>query len=154
MAEQGIKIVEKDGVFHLSGVLNEYADFSQLLGKSQPLRLNLKGLQRLNSIGIRNLLKFLSDFGDRELIYEECPSEFIDQINMIPALMGVKKNCKIKSLFVPLECSACDHEDEVLSEVSALNLAPGATPTPTHTCSKCGGKMSILTDSFFIFLMR
>jgi hypothetical protein len=154
MAEQGIKIVEKDGAFHLSGVLNEYADFSSLLGQREPLRLNMKAVSRLNSIGIRNLLKFLSDWGPRAFTYEECPSEFIDQVNMIPALLGSKNNGKIESLFVPYECPACDHEDEVLSKVSDFAHVPAGGEGPSRTCAKCGGKMTILTDSFFIFLMR
>ena len=154
MAEQGMKIAEKDGVFHLSGVLNEYADFSQLLGQREPLRLNLKGLTRLNSIGIRNLLKFITDFSPCAFVYEECPSEFIDQVNMIPALLGVKNNGKIKSLFVPFECPTCDHEDEVLSEVSEYTALKSGGSGPAHTCSKCGGKMNVLMDSFFIFMTR
>ncbi len=63
MADLGIKIVEKDGVFHLAGILNEYADFSPLLPKPAPLRLNMKDVSRLNSIGVRNLLKFLAEWG-------------------------------------------------------------------------------------------
>ena len=59
MAEQGIKIVSKDGVFFLSGVLDEYANFAALVGATEPLRLNLKAISRFNSIGIRCLLKFL-----------------------------------------------------------------------------------------------
>lgn len=154
MAELGIKIVEKDGVFHLSGVLNEYADFSALLGQREPLRLNMKDVSRLNSIGIRNLLKFLSDWGPRAFAYEQCPSEFIDQVNMIPALLGSKNHGKIDSLYVPYECPDCDNEDEVLAKVTDFAGIHSGSQPPTRTCGKCGGKMSILTDSFFIFLMR
>lgn len=155
MAEQGIKIVEKDGVFHLSGVLNEYADFSPLLAKPEPLKINLRQLSRLNSIGIRNLLKFLSDWGPKAFVFDQCPSEFVDQINMIPALLGTKNHGKVDTLFVPYECPNCDHEEEILAKAEDYRAAAKAGgELPTRTCSKCGNQMTVLMDSFFVFLAR
>lgn len=154
MVDQGMQIVEKDGVFHLSGVLNEYADFSPLLGRSAPLRLNLRGLSRLNSIGIRNLLKFLADWGASEFVYEECPSEFVDQVNMIPALLGTKRNGKIKSFFVPFECPKCDFDEEVLTEAPEIIKVRTQGGHVERNCPKCSGAMTIFSDSFFVFLMR
>ena len=98
MAGQGIKIVSKDGVFFLSGVLDEYADLTALAEAAEPLRLNFKGISRFNSIGIRGLLKFLFAWGAKGLIYEECPSEFVDQANMIPALLEIL-NISIEDLY-------------------------------------------------------
>lgn len=154
MAEQGMQIVEKDGVVHLSGVLNEYADLSSLLGHQTPLRLNLRGLTRLNSIGIRNFLKFLADWGSAAIVYEECPSEFVDQVNMIPALMGSKNNAKIESFFVPFECLKCDFDDDILSQTSEIIDIRSAGGALEQSCPKCNGKMSVFSESFFAFLMR
>ncbi len=152
MAEQDIKIVERDGVFYLSGVMNEYADFSPLLPQAAPLRLNMKQVTRLNSIGIRNLLKFLADWGPKPFSYEECPSEFVDQLNMIPALLGVKNHGKVVSLFVPYECLNCDHEEEVLGDLTAYEPSlKNGTPPPAQSCPKCKADMVVLTDSFFVF---
>src|SRR4051794_8250490 len=116
MGDTGFSIVEKDGVCFLDGVLNEYADFGKLAKKAEPLRLNIRKVSRLNSIGIRNLLKFLSEWGPKAFTYEDCPSEFIDQINMIPALLGTQRQCKVVSMFVPYECNSCDHEEEILGK--------------------------------------
>ncbi len=154
MADQGIKIVEKDGVFHLSGILNEYADFSPLLPKSPPLRLNMKDVSRLNSIGVRNLLKFLADWGTKPFSYDQCPSEFIDQINMIPALLGTKSHGEIMSLFVPYECLSCDHEEEALCPLADFKGISQGGEAPKRQCPKCGSASTVLTDSFFVFLTR
>ncbi len=154
MAEQGIKIVEKGGVFHLSGVLNEYADFSPLLTQTAPLQLNMREVSRLNSIGVRNLLKFLADWGAKPFSYDQCPSEFIDQINMIPALLGPKSQGVVKSLFAPYECNSCDFEDEVLSPTSTFAAIATGGESPRRTCPKCSGSMTVLTESFFVFLTR
>lgn len=154
MAETGMKIVEKDGVFHLSGILNEYADFSPLLAKPAPLRLNLREVSRLNSIGVRNLLKFLADWGAKPFLYEQCPSEFIDQINMIPALLGTKGHGEIVSLFVPYACTACDFEEEVLGSLNDFRAVAQGGDAPQRACGKCGAATTVLTDSFFVFLSR
>ena len=154
MAEQGIKIVSKDGVFFLSGVLDEYANFAPLVGATEPLRLNLKAISRFNSIGIRCLLKFLYDWGPKSLIYDECPSEFVDQANMIPALLGAQKQGVISSLFVPYECRDCDHDEEFLGQTTDLQKTLASGQSLTKPCSRCGGTMAVQSDSFFLFLSR
>ncbi len=154
MAEQGIKIVEKEGVFFLSGVLNEYANFSSLLSRQPPLKLNMRQVSRLNSIGIRNLLKFLSDWGPKAFEYQETPSEFVDQVNMIPALLGPNNHGLIKTLFVPYECTKCDNEQEVLCKIEEFDTVKDGNEPPVRKCSKCSGEMAVLTDSFFVFLQR
>lgn len=152
--EQGIKITEKDGAFHLSGVLNEYADLSPLLKRPEPLRINLEQVSRLNSIGIRNLLKFLADWGAKAFQYENVPSEFIDQINMIPALLGTKHHGKVATLYVPYECTDCDFEEEVLSKCDDYAAVAKGGDAPKRKCPKCGSSTGVLTDSFFVFLQR
>lgn len=154
MADRGIKIVSKDGVFFLSGVLDEFADLSALVEASEPLRMNLKGVSRFNSIGIRGLLKFLFAWGGKGLIYEECPSEFVDQANMIPALLGTKKQGVILSLFVPYECTSCDFDEELLSRTDELQKTLAAGGALTKSCPSCGGKMEVPAESFFHFLKR
>ena len=154
MAEAGIKIVERGGVYHLSGVLNEYADLSPLLKAAEPLRLNMSQVSRLNSIGIRNFLKFLADWGPKGFVYEQAPSEFIDQINMIPALLGLKHHGTVKSLFVPYECAKCEHEEDVLSDLADYTAVKTGGEPPKRKCPKCGHEMTVLTDSFFVFMTR
>jgi hypothetical protein len=155
MAEQGITIREQDGKFFISGIINEYAEFDSLLGKNAPLHLNIKDVSRLNSIGIRNMLKFLNGWGEKGLVYHECPSEFVDQVNMIPALLGTKGHGRIESLHVPYECDECDHEEEKLCDVKDIEvvLKKDGEP-PTAECPKCQSEMYVLSDSFFVFLQR
>jgi len=81
----GLTITEKGGFVFLDGVFDEYADFSSLKAICEPIRFNLRAVRRINSIGMRNLLSFLIEWGDRALEYHECPTDFIEQINMIPA---------------------------------------------------------------------
>jgi predicted RNA-binding Zn-ribbon protein involved in translation (DUF1610 family) len=154
MADEGFKIIQQNGAHHLCGVLNETANLSSLLKASEPLRLDMQEVSRLNSIGVRNLLKFLSGWGGKAFSYERCPGEFIDQVNMIPALLGTKRQGTIKSLYVPYECPKCEHEEEVLGDLAAYvpGIATGAFPQ--HKCPNCGDMMTVVTDSFFVFATR
>ena len=148
----GIHITERDGVFHLSGELNEYADLSSLLTKTPPLRLNLKEVTRINSIGIRNLLKFLTGWGDRAFIYEHCSSEFIDQVNMITSLLGPHKQGKIASFYVPYECPNCEFEKDIFSEAAPYKQALASGVWPKQQCPDCHSTLDVMSDSFVSFL--
>lgn len=155
MSDKSIKITTRDGVCHLSGILNEYADLSSLTKQPTPLTLNLREVSRLNSIGIRNLLKFLHEFGDKPLTYVECPSEFVDQINMIPGLLGVKRQGVVASLFVPYECTSCGHEEDLLADTEPYRQAlKSSQPMPQRSCPRCKSPMAVINDSFFVFLNK
>jgi hypothetical protein len=146
-------IKQQDGRYHLLGVLNEYADLSPLLAAQEPLRLHMGGLSKLNSIGILNFLRFLSDWGPRPIHYESATSEFIDQLNMIPSLKGVNNHAVIESFFVPWQCLECDHEDAVLMNADQVVPQVEAGNDPERKCPKCSSDMSLLVDSYFEFLV-
>ena len=150
----GIQIEQQGSVFFVKGVLDEYADLTPLLAQKEPLRLDLRGLTRLNSIGVRNMLKFLAAWGEKTLVYEHCTSEFVDQISMIPALLGVKKQAIVASFYVPYECNKCDHEEDVFGEFQTYAIAHKDGNWPTKSCSKCGAPMQVVSDTFFAFFQK
>ena len=155
MGTQGIRIEERDGVVYLTGVLDEYADLTELETAKEPLLLNMAGVSRLNSIGIRNLLRFLNAWGDKPFKYIECTSEFVDQLNMIPGLLGKKGHGLVQSLKVPYDCPKCEHEQEFLCDIREIKEEDGVPVPPAQTCPNCGKPdMQVLNDSFFIFLDR
>lgn len=153
MSENEILIEEKDGVFFLSGVIGENADFTELMSADTPLRLNLKGIEGVNSVGIRNLLKFLNYWGERPLIYQECPSDFIDQINMIPAILGAETQAEVESFVIPYACDECGHEAESPGTTEEVkNEMESSGSEPTQTCPECNSEMYVIFDSFFHFI--
>ncbi len=154
--KRGVTLELADGVYHLSGILDEYADFSALIPVSEPLKLNLKGIKQLNSIGIRNMLEFLKKTGSMRIEYYECPSEYVDQINMIPALLGFgEQKGEVKSLFIPFECQKCDHAEDTLKLIDEVMAELGSDGTSIAAkCPKCGGEMIVYNDFYFSFLSR
>lgn len=152
MALGQFSITEKDGAFCLAGVMDEFAEFEPLKMASEPLRLHLGGLTKLNSIGIRNFLRFLADWGPREIYYEHATSEFIDQVNMIPSMRGVANQAKILSFNVPWQCLSCDYEDEVFMKADDVAPLIEDGNEPDRKCPKCNADMVLLVDSYFDFL--
>ena len=69
-------------------------------------------------MGLRNLLRFLANWGSRSLTYRRVPADLVEQINMIPALLGEQGQGVIESCYVPYECRSCGHESEHLRELS------------------------------------
>ena len=156
MADQGITIEVRAEVVYLSGYMNENADLSSLLNRMDPLILNLKNVLRFNSTGIRNLLKFLNKWGSRPLIYQDCPCDFIDQVNMIPALLGQPEGTyKIQSLFMPYECRTCGYESEDLEQFDTVVKIVGSDRQITKKpCPKCASPLHLISEAYLFFLDR
>jgi hypothetical protein len=109
-----MKISRRGSVVFLEGVVDENADFSPLLSESPPLQLNLSGISRINSIGVRSWMKFISLWGDKPMEYLECPTIITDQISITPVLMGLKKPVvKIMSGFISYVCSKCNQQEDL-----------------------------------------
>jgi|GEM_PF-1561262 len=148
-----LRVTEQGGVFYLQGVLNENSELALLLSLQAPLILNFRHVERFNSVGIRNLLRFLQQWGQKPLVYFDCPSELINQISMIPSLLGLPKPvAKVETLFVPYECTSCDHEAEILAPLSEFAAVADGENAPAKPCPKCGKSMEVASDTFFAFL--
>ena len=148
-----LRVTEQNQIYYLQGVLNENSELSALLVYPAPLALNFRYVERFNSVGIRNLLRFLQQWGAKPLRYLDCPSELINQISMIPSLLGFPKPiAKVETLFVPYECTSCDHECEILAPLEDFApVATGEAPR-SNPCPKCGKMMEVASDTFFAFL--
>ena len=153
MVAKSLSIETKSGVHYLRGVLDENADLSGLELAAPPLRLDLGGLTRLNSIGVRNFLKFLQAWGEKPLSYEHCTSDFVDQMNMIPALLGSRRQAVVTEVAVPFQCESCDHETEAQMKVADCKRALNEGPL-TRPCDQCGKTMVVHNDSYFAFTTR
>ena len=103
-----------DRVF-LSGVINENSDFSSLVSETSPLRIDFSGVERINSIGVRNWMLFLTKWDDQKAIeYHQCSAPIVDQLGVIVSLKGVRKKvAEVKSIRILAECGTCNQEATV-----------------------------------------
>jgi hypothetical protein len=156
MLDQGITIEVQGDVVYLSGDMNENADLMPLLNCPEPLIINLSKVRRFNSTGIRNLLKFLQKWGSRQLSYQECPCDFIDQVNMIPSLLGQgSPGYSIVSLSMPYECRNCNYEDEIIENIETVKAVVGEDNQSTKKlCPQCASPLFLISEAYLVFLTR
>lgn len=147
-----LKWKKSGNTVHLSGQIDEYADLSSLLQEKDPLRINFKNVTRLNSVGVRNLLTFIRDWGDRPITYVECPDIVMDQLSMVKDLMGMgQRVAEVESFYAPYACDSCDHETEFL--ISVADLKSNELKLLPKKCPKCSAPMDPeLSTEFLQFL--
>ncbi|MBS1118284.1 MAG: hypothetical protein H6Q90_512 [Deltaproteobacteria bacterium] len=124
----------------LAGTVTEIADFTPLTKLRSPLRLDLIGIERINSLGVRSWIHFVRDceLAGLELSFERCSPVMIQQLSMISNFMGTRS--RVKSLFVPYLCPMCNAE-----QLSLLEVAPNGPlmVPPTIPCPKCRATMHL-----------
>jgi len=124
----------------LAGNISEAADLSSLAALRGPLMFDLSGIERINSLGVRNWVFFVDDCerAGIPMTFERCSPVMVQQIGMISSFMG--RTSRVRSLIVPYLCPSCNAEGTQLAElVSGKPLAI----TPTIPCPKCQTPMQI-----------
>lgn len=130
------------------GAITEAADFSAALAPG-PRRVvvDLSGVDRVNSFGVREWIRFLKALKDVGVGYalDGVSVPMVRQMNMIPQARG---GAEVRAIFAPYYCPACDDE-------RALRLAAGARSAPAHaSCPTCGAQMEFddVPEAYFAFL--
>lgn len=147
-----MKISRKGNVVFLEGLIDENADFSPLLSESAPLCIDLSGISRINSIGVRSWMKFITQWGDKPMEYHECPAIISDQLVVTPVLLGVKKrSVNVKSAHISFSCSKCGRQEDrriLSSQVLPVVLQDAIEPP----CVTCKSKLTMINpDQLEIF---
>ena len=120
-SEQDFKCTkhEQDGrtVLLLEGVINERTDLNQIFADvtGDQIIIDLKGITRINSCGVRDWVNALKPMADKATIhYTGCSRAIVDQMNMI---FNFLSSGKIVSFYAPYYCDECDQEFDMLIEV-------------------------------------
>lgn len=94
-------------VLRLQGHINEstnYRLFHECYG-SGPLLLQMPGLLTINSVGLREILLLVAE--SPAVIYQGCPPVFLDQINLVPRLLGPSFRLEhLQSVLLDFQCTA------------------------------------------------
>lgn len=152
-----IQLSQKDGadIVRYIGPINEEAEvhLAQLAPKlGKKCIINLSQVAYVNSCGVRSWINFMREVDkNRDIVFEECTSEIVMQINMIPSFQG---KAKVLSVFASYCCDKCSHRENVLFE-SGKNMPTSSDfELPEQKCKKCGSPMEMeeLEDEFFGFL--
>ncbi len=151
-------ILLKNGVYHLSGRMDEFSEFDSLKHSTSPLRINIGKIDSINSIGVRKLLAFALAWSPRKVEFFEATPEFIGNVNVIPQLVGKEPTGDaIRTFYVPYYCNSCKRTESELWDSTKVALDEhGDILVHERVCSKCGESMELDAEpsEYFIFLKR
>lgn len=140
----------------VSGDLDEFYPYEELFKAIKPdqdYTIDLGGVGRMNSCGVREWIRGLMGIRSR-IVYQNCPGFIVDQISLIPQLLP--PNVSVESFQAMFSCVDCDNEQVSNYEVGK-DYFPGddtVSPPENQVCKSCGGvaEFSHNHDTFFSFL--
>ncbi|MEQ8277188.1 MAG: hypothetical protein RMA76_30790 [Deltaproteobacteria bacterium] len=140
--------------YTVDGAITEDTDFSDYLGApGEVLRLDLSGVARINSCGVREWLNFVRavEASGGRVILERCSSAIVGQLNLIYNFTG--KHGEVCSVLAPYACDDCGHEEDRLIELEAG--ADVEALTGPSDCPSCNAQMEFadLPDYYLQFFV-
>jgi hypothetical protein len=144
----------EETVVTVAGDIDESTVIASDHGLGGRVVVDLGGITRINSCGVRQWLDFLGSLdGVEELVLRRCAVPFVTQLNTVAAMRGP---AAVQSIMAPFACRDCGAEtvEELPLEGAVLQDPEGAMPE--GTCSQCGGvtEFDDLPERYFAFLMR
>lgn len=141
-------------VVRLRGEINENADFSELAVMLKgDVDLDLEGISRINSCGVREWVNFVRDLKVSSLRFARCSPTVVLQLNTIYNFRG---RARVDSFLAPYVCEACHSDEYRLLRVEDHFPERGVRPmsAPAFRCGKCGGVMMFdeLPERYLSFL--
>jgi hypothetical protein len=140
-------------VISFVGIMREGVELETLVGPlSGKVRFNCKGIQRINSVGVKNWVRYFESLKKTSLniVFEHCSPAIVEQVNMISNFL---QGYPMVSVYVPFACTKCGSELVGHFEVEALKKLK--FEIPTLNCTKCGGvaEFDDIPEEYFNFLI-
>ncbi len=141
-------------IYKFDGDVDEHfrqADVPRIAKES--IVFELGDIRNFNSIGIREWIYLVRDFGDLgDLVFRQCSVTVIDQINMVPDSLG---NGRIESFYAPYYCDSpkCKREVNYLIDVEQFQVLLQGKVAPEFDCDRCHTTLEFdaLEESYFLF---
>jgi hypothetical protein len=140
----------------LEGFIDENASFENVIASlAFPLEIDLGGVYRINSVGVRTWIEFINSACSRgEVILVRCPEVLIHQFSMVTSTLGT---AIVRSVLAPYVCQKCGlSEPQEVTLPADRVVLPNEQFPPARQCTSCRGdsRFDDVTDTFFFFLMN
>ena len=137
----------------MQGNIDEDASFAPATVEGSGVVVDLSGVTAINSVGIREWIKWLGAAGDAKVQYHECPKIIVDQINMVQGFLPA--GGKVTSFFVPFYNEDSGTEKNVLFTYGKEYGDAGLTATP-QIKDDAGNEMEmdVVEAKYFKFLKK
>lgn len=141
----------------LTGVVNEYFDYGDLLFELAPgtssgptqVVLDCAGIARINSEGVSRWVRFVTVLArwGIELIYRRCSPAMVAQLNQVPESLGT---ARVESVLAPYRCKETAQEELRLIEL--IHVGDLARP-PRFEDERGTWELDELPTKYFAFAM-
>jgi anti-anti-sigma regulatory factor len=134
----------------LVGVLDENADLRPLAQLDGDVAIDLSGVKRISSTGVREWIDLMRALAGRcRVALVACSPASVTQLNLIANFRGA---AQVESFIAPYECLRCGEEREVLIE--ARTCGRKELTLPAMPCSSCGALMELaeIPERYLTFL--
>jgi hypothetical protein len=146
------KIDSETTTYILKGAIDERADFSIITPATQNVILDFDGITSINSYGVKKWVLLLNSLKDKNIIYENCPTVLVEQINVIKHLNA---GIKLLSFYLPFGCDSCDVEvDKLVTMEDVKEEGFMDSLDELYDCERCRSHLEFLDDEdiYFSFL--
>ena len=138
----------------VTGLIDErFAGFGRVVAGMKNVVLDVGAMTRMTSFGVRQWLNAMEDLRSISDLYVlNCPTFFVDQLNMVLNFGG---SAKVLTAVAPYVCPGCGVESGELVDVHARRGTLTREP-PEKLCSRCGTKLEFdeSPDSYFGFVAK
>ena len=137
------------GLWLLSGIIDENADLGFLEMLNGPSKLDMKGIRRINSYGVRAWIEAIRKVPASAIVdFVDCPSVVIDQMNMVAGFLG---RGRVVSFFAPMVCARCGVDRNELFQTEDYHRDGRL---PEVSCPRCTAPMQVddLEEHYLLFL--
>lgn len=133
----------------LAGSIDENADLESIFSKfTGATTLNLRGIERVNSMGVHRLVPLITAFtANHRLVIEELSYALVQNANFVANLFGT---ATVRSCVAPYYCSTC--KDNCSVTVTADEVAARGYEPPPKRCAHCSSALEFdELDGYFAF---
>lgn len=137
----------------LTGYVNEFAKLPEILNPAATMRIGLKGVTGLNSVGTRNWCDWLRTIKPPTvIILEECPMIFVKAFNQVQG--ALTPTTQVASFYVPYYSDDTGERKDVLFVSGQHFMTGGVKPPEVKDSAGKPMEMDVIAESYFAFLKR
>lgn len=138
----------------LDGVIdehNELASYTERIGSGEALFIDLGGVKRLNSVGVRDWVNWLRALKPKfaRIVLFDCPPPVMNEVNFVK---NFADGAYITTFSVPLFCARCNKEESRLLESAPLKANGRKLPSFACGQASCENVIDDDEESYLAFL--
>lgn len=152
------RIARGDGfvALRLEGVIDEHNGLAQMgvaLGAGETLLVDVGGVKRLNSVGVRDWVNWLRALRPkfREIVLFDCPAPVMNEVNFVK---NFAEGAYITTFAAPLFCARCQKEESRILDTLRVKNGAGGITLPSFACdrSDCENALDDDEETYFGFI--